>query len=62
MNCIANITMSTYERKSKYWQEYEKDMINDCAKLNINGYTLHIIQHSEVNLLCYIKRLRKERI
>ena len=56
MNCIANITMSTFERKSKYWQEYEKDMINDCAKLNINGYTLHIIQHSEVKLLCYIKR------
>ena len=46
MNCITNITMSTYDRKSKHWQEYEKDMINDCEKLNINGYTLHIVIHN----------------
>ena len=38
--------MSTYDRKSKHWQEYEKDMINDCEKLNINGYTLHIVIHN----------------
>ena len=31
--------MSTYERKSKYRQEYENDMTKDCTKLNINDYT-----------------------
>ena len=34
------------KEKSKYRQEYEKDMINDCTKLNINDYTLYIIIHN----------------